>query len=240
MRAHVAVFSFFGALVLAGCNLSSGYPGHPPARPDEVMDFKSLYSQNCASCHGANGQGGPALDLANPTYQALVDDNSLRKVISTGMPGTQMPAFAQSSNGMLTDAQINAIIAGMRQRWSQPNVFAGATPPPYPQVHTGDAQHGQQTYQARCAVCHTHADGEITNPIYLALVSDQYLRTITIAGSPDIGHPDWRHMSKGGQPATPLSDQEVTDVVTYLASLRNAAPQYAGNAAYPAPATAGR
>jgi cytochrome c oxidase cbb3-type subunit III len=234
MRVYVAVFGFFAALALAGCNLSSGYPAHPPARPEDVLDFKALYAQNCASCHGANGQGGPALDLANPQYQALVDDDSLRKVISTGRPGTQMTAFAQSSNGMLTDAQINAIIAGMRQQWSQPNVFAGATPPPYPQIHTGDASRGRQTYQARCAVCHSPSDREITSPVYLALVSDQYLRTITIAGSPDIGHPDWRHMSKGGQLSTPLSDQEVTDIVTYLASLRNAAPQYAGNAANPA------
>ena len=61
-----------------------------------VTDFATLYGQNCAACHGANGQNGPAIDLANPEYQALVDDATLRKWISGGMPGTEMPAFAES------------------------------------------------------------------------------------------------------------------------------------------------
>jgi cytochrome c553 len=60
----------------------------------------------------------------------------------------------------------------------------------------------------------------MTNPAYLALVSDQALRSILIAGRPDIGHPGWRM----GGAASPLSDQNVTDVVTYLGSLRSATP----------------
>ena len=107
--------------------------------PQRLRISHTLYSQNCAACHGANGQNGPAIDLGNPEYQALVDDATLRKWISGGMPGTEMPAFAQSAGGMLTDAQVNALIAGMRKEWSQPNVFAGATPPPYAQIASGDA-----------------------------------------------------------------------------------------------------
>ncbi len=87
----------FGALLAAlvsGCAHAPGYPPDPIQRPDAVADFATLYSQNCAACHGANGQNGPAIDLANPEYQALVDDATLRKWISGGMPGTEMPAFA--------------------------------------------------------------------------------------------------------------------------------------------------
>ena len=36
-----------------------------------------------------------------------------------------MSAFAQKEGGMLTDQQINAIIHGIRERWSQPNVLRG-------------------------------------------------------------------------------------------------------------------
>jgi cytochrome c oxidase cbb3-type subunit 3 len=47
-------------------------------------------------------------------------------------------------------------------------------------------------------------------------VSDQGLRTIVITGRPELGAPDWR----GNAPGKPMSDQEVTDVVAWLASQR--------------------
>jgi cytochrome c oxidase cbb3-type subunit III len=219
MRPAPALACFAAGLIatLAGCRPAPGHPPEPMLNPDQVTDFAVLYNQNCAACHGVNGQNGPAIDLANPEYQALVDDASLRKWISGGMPGTQMPAFAQSAGGMLTDAQIDALIAGMRRAWSKPGVFAGVTPPPYAQDQAGDAHRGEQTYQARCASCHAPSPEQIISSDYLALVSDQALRTIVIAGRPDIGQPDWRHT---GQP-TALSAQEVNDLVAYFGSLRN-------------------
>jgi cytochrome c oxidase cbb3-type subunit III len=206
------------AVALTGCDRMPGYPKDAPAaRPEQVTDFHALYAANCQACHGANGQGGPAVDLANPEYQGLVDDATLRKWISTGMPGTDMPAFAQSAGGMLTDQQIDAIIAGMRSEWSKPDPFAGATPPPYAQTQPGNSQHGQHAYQARCASCHQQPGRQqVTSPVYLSLVSDQALRTIIIAGRPDIHQPDWMHEG-------PLASQDVTDIVTYLDSLRSSA-----------------
>jgi cytochrome c oxidase cbb3-type subunit III len=210
------------AALTAGCEHSPGYPGSPVARPRDVVDFATLYGENCAACHGANGQNGPAIDLANPEYQALVDDATLRKWVSGGMPGTEMPAFAQSAGGMLTDAQVSSLIDGMRKRWSQPTVFAGLTPPPYAQTQTGDARAGEQTYQARCSACHAASHQQITSPDYLALVGNQALRSIIVAGRPDIGQPDWNHLGSGGRVA-PLTAQDVDNVVAYLASLRNSA-----------------
>jgi cytochrome c oxidase cbb3-type subunit 3 len=213
------------AAALLGCRPAPGHPPEAMLNPDQVTDFHALYSQNCAACHGANGQNGPAIDLANPEYQALVDDATLRKWISGGMPGTEMPAFAQSAGGMLTDAQIDALIAGMRREWSAPNAFADATPPPYAQDQAGDAQRGAQTYDRRCAGCHEKSPQQVTSPDYLALVGDEALRSILIAGRPDIGQPDWRYAGQGSSlPGTPLSDREVNDLVAYLASLRNPQP----------------
>jgi mono/diheme cytochrome c family protein len=195
-----------------------------PMPPSQNLDFHTLYNQNCQACHGARGQNGPAMDLANPEFQAMADDATLRRIIANGMPGTQMPAWAQSAGGMLTDQQIGAIIAGMRREWTQPNVFAAATPPPLAQPAGGNAQHGQQLYEAHCAMCHTgHQRQELTSPVYLSLISDDALRSIIVAGRPDIGQPDWRHDNANGAPPTPLTGQEITDIVAYLGSLRNPA-----------------
>jgi mono/diheme cytochrome c family protein len=211
-------------LALSGCGQMPGAraEAHPPVRPDQVLDFHTLYSQNCQACHGSAGQNGPAMDLANPEYLAMADDATLRRIIANGMPGTQMPAWAQSAGGMLTDQQIDAIIAGMRREWAQPNVIAGATPPPLQQPSGGDAKHGQQAYQSRCAMCHGgSARQQLTSSIYLSLISDDALRSIIVAGRPDIGQPDWRHDSAKGAAETPLTGQEITDIVAYLGSLRN-------------------
>jgi cytochrome c oxidase cbb3-type subunit III len=224
MRRAPFLLTLACAALAAGCSHAPGYPTDPAPRPDRVTDFATLYGQNCAACHGANGSNGPAMNLSNAEYQAIVDDATLRKWISGGMPGTEMPAFAQSAGGTLTDAQVNALIAGMRKAWSRPNVFSGATPPPYAEDHPGDAAHGQQTYAARCASCHRSPGQDITSTNYLALVGDQALRTIIIAGRPDIGQPDWSHLGTGGKAAAPLSAQDVDDLVTYLGSLRNPAP----------------
>ena len=231
MRLPAQVLLACLAALTAGCEHAPGYPPNAIVRPNEVADFSTLYSQNCAACHGANGQNGPAIDLANPEYQALIDDATLRKWISGGMPGTEMPAFAQSAGGMLTDAQVNALIAGMRKRWSQPSVFAELMPPPYVQAKNGDVHGGEQTYQARCSACHAAAHQQITSPDYLALVGDQALRSIIIAGRPDIGQPGWSQLGQGGK--TPLSAQDVDNIVAYLASLRN--PVSAAQAASDAP-----
>ena len=62
--------------------------------------------------------------------------------------------------------------------------------------------------------------GSIVDGSYLALVSNQSLRTTVIAGRPDRGHPDWRHCV----PGEALSGAQVSDVVAWLVSQRPALP----------------
>jgi cytochrome c oxidase cbb3-type subunit 3 len=209
-------------LLLAGCGHLPGRPkpGIEVPTPQSVLSFNTLYNQNCSACHGPNGRNGPAIDLGNPIYQAWVDDASLRNIVANGETGTQMPAFARSAGGFLTDAQVDALVHGMRASWQKPGALGGQTPPPYQGKLTGDAAHGQQLYQTACARCHNSTNQSITYPAYLALVDDQTLRAIIVAGRPDLGHPDWR----GDIPGRPLTDQEVTDIVAWLASQRNSTP----------------
>lgn len=213
-------------MALAGCSQLPGASAeaHPPQRPDQILDFHTLYSENCQACHGAGGQNGPAIDLGNPEYLAMTDDATLRTIIAKGMPGTEMPAWAQSAGGMLTDQQIDAIVSGMRTEWAKPNLFAGVTPPPLQQSADGNVSHGQQAYQAHCAICHNGpARQQLTSSVYLSLISDDALRSIIVAGRPDIGQPDWRHDAAKSATAAPLTGQEITDIVAYLGSLRNPA-----------------
>ena len=214
----------FCGLVLCGCGSS---PGRPTASsevvaPDDVLDFPVLFSQNCAGCHGIAGKGSVAIALANPEYLALADDATVQQVVSHGRPGTPMPAFAKTAGGMLTDKQIDAITSGIRSHWSKPGVFDGTNPPPYAAKSTGDGQRGEVAYKTYCASCHGAAGrggpkgSNITNDSFLALVSDQGLRTIVITGRPELGAPDWR----GNTPGKPMSDQEITDVIAWLAAHR--------------------
>src|SRR5215471_12822237 len=112
-------------LVLTGCNSLPGRPGPGPevARPDEVLDFDTLYRQNCSACHGAEGKGGATVSLADPVYRALVDDTTFRQVTANGVPGTPMPAFARSAGGTLTDRQIDVLVEESRARWAKPDAL---------------------------------------------------------------------------------------------------------------------
>jgi mono/diheme cytochrome c family protein len=222
---RIAAF-LMGAAALVGCDSLPGRPqlAHREARPDEVESFAVLFSQNCAGCHGSEGKGNAALALANPVYLAIADDAVLRRVITDGVPGTAMPAFAHSAGGMLTEKQVEILVQGLRG-WAAPGA-PSASPPPYATTSGGDAGRGAQVFAAGCASCHGPEGkggakaGSIVDGSYLALVSDQSLRTTVIAGRPDIGHPDWQ----GAGPGRALTDGEVTDVVAWLASLRTETP----------------
>jgi cytochrome c oxidase cbb3-type subunit III len=219
-----ALAAFLGLGMLAGCRTTRDEPrtDPEPIAPNQVLDFNTLYAQNCAGCHGARGRGGASIALANPVYLAIVDETVLRNVVANGVQGTSMPAFAQRAGGMLTDEQINAITSGIFSHWGHKQVLDGANPPSYAAKAAGNVDHGQVAFGTYCASCHgsegrgTPKGSAITNDSFLALVSDQGLRTVVIAGKPELGAPDWR----GNVPRRPMTDQEITDAVAWLVSRR--------------------
>ena len=220
----VAIMAFSAGI---GCSSSPGRPSKDSevVPPNQIMDFKLLYSQNCAGCHGAEAKGGAAIALANPVFLAIADDSVIRRIAASGVPGTPMPAFAQSAGGMLTDKQIDALVNGIRS-WAKSDLLNNATPPPYSSQAPGDPERGANAYQTYCSSCHG-ADGRggnkassIVDGSYLALVSDQELRTIVIAGRPELGAPDWR----GDVEGRPMSAQEISDVVAWLSAHRTQFP----------------
>ena len=223
MRSNILSATFaLATLLCSGCNDMPGRPkpGNESLRPQDETNFSKLFAENCAACHGKDGQNGPAIDLANPIYLGLAGDDDLKRWIVSGMPGTQMPAFGHSSGGFLSDRQIDALIGGMRKEWERSGMVSDKNAPSYTAGLQGDAERGKQVYQDFCASCHQAAKNSITDLSYLALVSDQALRTIVLAGRPDLGHPDWRTAAAGHA----MTDQDVTDVTAYLGTLRSVAP----------------
>jgi len=225
---YLAAATALSAALLVGCGLPPGQPraDSAPLTPDQVVEFAVLYGDNCAGCHGTNGRGGAAIALANPVYLAIADESAMRERIASGVPGTLMPAFAERAGGALTEQQIDALASGIRSRWTLPGILDDVQPPSYAPRLAGDPRRGEGVYQTYCESCHGPGGqggpqgSAITNDSFLALASDQGLRTIVIAGRPELGAPDWR----GNVAGRPMSEQEITDVVSWLASHRVATP----------------
>lgn len=227
MTRWLALLTAHAALWTAACD---GLPGRPdPAeryrRPAEITDFDTLYARNCSGCHGAAGQLGPARPLADPIYLAYVGAPRLRQIVAAGIPETSMPAFGQAEGGLLTDAQVDALVQGSFERWGDASKLEGVSLPTYTAA-AGNPAHGPPAFALFCADCHG-ADGSggkragsVVDPDFLALVSDQMLRTSVVAGRPDLGMPDWRTLGE-----RPMQAQEIDDVVAWLAARRTRHPQ---------------
>lgn len=233
---HVRVLLASGLLLgLAGCD---ALPGRPTAaerwvRPDAVLDGVALFDANCRGCHGEPGRLAPVRDLGDPVFLAVIGKSELRRVVSGGVAGTPMPIFSSEHGGLLTEAQITALADGIFARWATPGAFADVDLPPYREasarragVAPGDATRGLAVWKDYCSECHGE-NGEggggrlaITEGSFLALISDQGIRSIVIAGRPELGMPSWREHE--GKP--PLALQQISDVVAWVIAQRRPFP----------------
>jgi mono/diheme cytochrome c family protein len=230
------------ALVVAGCEP----PGKPnpagkPILPDQVLDFHRLYAANCAGCHGANGQLGPAPPLNDPLFVAIVPEAELLRVIGQGRAGTPMPPFARSQGGPLTEEQVKVLATGIKSHW-KPDEPLGQSPPEHAppeyalpvrgaaQAALGSRQRGAEVFARACGECHgasgggVEKEGVVENainvPAFLALVSDQALRRVIITGRPDLGMPTYAEHDGRPDDFQPLSSEEINDLVALLADWR--------------------
>jgi mono/diheme cytochrome c family protein len=189
--------------------------------PEQVTNFTALFEGNCAGCHGHNGRLGAARPLNDPVFLAVIGKQKLREIIANGVPKTAMPAFAKNAGGDLTDQQITIVADQIDQRWSRPRDYTAVTLPPY-SADLGDAKAGATVFRAKCASCHGQEGeggpraGSIVDPSFLALVSDQSLRSSVIAGRSDRGVPDWRSDS----PEHPLTPPEISNAVAWISEHR--------------------
>ncbi len=214
-------------LFLPACDWMPGKPVRAVDQwqnPHDIVDFKTLFAQNCQGCHGFGKQIAGAISLDTPAYVAIVPRQTLHDIIANGVPNSPMPYFSEANGGMLTEKQIGILVDGIKA-WAKPIT---ETLPPYAAA-PGNADAGKTLYDAYLAGAQKAAgsdkifnsdkmfkDGFLTNPTFLGLSTDQYLRTLIITGRPELGIPDWRTII----PGRPLSDQDISDLVAWLISQR--------------------
>lgn len=187
----------------------------------DVERGSQLYLENCAVCHGADGQGriGASLD----GFPGIQVDALMSQTIREGIAGSVMPAWGTSFGGPLADQDVADIVGYITE------VFDGTEPvaplpnyeppdiPPLPDV-TGDPSTGAVVYRLNCTACHgDQGQGRFGKPLAKAwpgIQPEVFVSQVIREGVSGTTMPAWES-AQGG----PLSDDEVVDVTAYVLSL---------------------
>lgn len=203
----------FVLILLAGMGLTQAM-----AAPNGAK----LYGRNCASCHGASGDGGIGVPLALPAFQAGISDDYLRKTIHDGRPGRVMPSFSS-----LKPAEVDAIVRHVRT-WNK-----GSSVTYSDRRIKGDPVHGKKLFGQYCASCHgVSGEGSkgtgvtfsrprdlpimapaLHNPGFLAAATDSMIKATLMHGRE--GTPMVSFLKLG------LKERDINDIVRYVRSFEN-------------------
>jgi len=74
----------------------------------EIDAGARLYSSQCSTCHGPNGDRVSGIDLRRGQFRRAVTDDDLMRIVSTGVPAAGMPPFR------FQPAELTGIIAYIR------------------------------------------------------------------------------------------------------------------------------
>ena len=142
MRRSVLILPALCLALASGASVLSGFTQvNASARDAETIAAgRRSYRGRCARCHGNDARGIQAPDLTISV--PALDDASLFRVIRSGVPGTEMPAFGATS---MTEVEVRKIVAYLR-------TFAGSQEAP----PRGNAANGARIFweQAGCGRCH--------------------------------------------------------------------------------------
>lgn len=174
----------------------------------------NVYAENCAACHGGNGEGtaiAPALNTDELRAQPTED---LLATINNGVSGTLMASWKDT----LTSEQTDAVIAFL-QRW--PEIEASGVE--FPEIAVPEFESspeliadGDYLFHIACKSCHgvdgygTPMAPSLNNPTFLMDTPDAAIYQIINGGVPDTLMPTW---------GTRLSDEEIRSLVAFIRSL---------------------
>ena len=118
---------------------------YPKLGPGDAGRGRFIYARNCASCHGAKGEGdGPGAAGLHPKPSSFAEHGYTRErlgfVLWNGVSGTAMPAWRDLPQSDL--AAVAEVVRGFH------------TAQPEPEIPKEVRELGARVYSARCAQCH--------------------------------------------------------------------------------------
>jgi mono/diheme cytochrome c family protein len=209
--------------------------------PTQLEQGARLFADNCAVCHGSQGQGRVGATLAK-NWPSIRPDLLVKDTIARGIAGSPMPAWGQQYGGPLSSAEIDALVAYILS-WETggvppipPTSTANPRPAltPIPNVQ-GDPNQGAILFDQNCAVCHG-PNGEGRVGVNLAktwpsIRPDISIKNIIANGVSDSPMPAWSQANGG-----PLSETNIDDLTAFVLTLPARYPQPAPPTPTPTPA----
>ena len=107
---------------------------------EAIQEGSRVYVTECALCHASNGDGVDGVDLRRGLFSNARSDDDLRRIITSGVGGSRMPAID------LRAAELDGVVAYIRAGFDPSGVA----------VRVGDAARGQEIFDGvgRCTQCH--------------------------------------------------------------------------------------
>jgi len=210
-----------GLLMVLGSVLSAGAQGEADAKHGG-----ELYVAYCAGCHGIDGQGRVGASLE--AFPGIRVNAALASTIANGVPGSVMPAWAESNGGPLSDQDIDDIAAYIQGAFDGTEPIRPAPtyqPPQIPPMRDveGDPTAGAIVYHENCAACHGEQGqgvfGYTLAKPWPANDPQAYIRSVVNAGIDGTQMPAWG-VPNGG----PLNDQQIADVSAYVLTFGPTSP----------------
>jgi len=192
--------------------------------PQVLAAGAELYIENCAPCHGVNGEGRVGVTLAKD-WPSIRPDLLVREVITSGVPGSPMPAWSEVNGGPLSEIEIDLLVAyilswqtgGYVPLTPEPTITSRPPITPLPGI-TGDPNRGAQLYIANCDLCHgTNGEGRIGATLaksWPSIRPDLRVKTVIENGVSGSLMSAWAAENGG-----PLSDEDVDDLVSFILTL---------------------
>ncbi len=180
----------------------------------------TVYAENCAACHGANGEGStlaPALNTDE--LRVRLSDADIARIITTGVPGTLMSSWSSA-----LDASEQQNVIAFISQWGELNA-AGVRLPTIEaaplDMSPQAVANGQRLFDLLCTQCHG-IDGygspiapALNNQTFLSTTPDAAIQAIIAGGVSGTVMPAWSGY---------LTDADIAAVTAYLRSLQPTAP----------------
>ena len=180
----------------------------------------TVYAENCAACHGANGEGStlaPALNTDE--LRVRLSDADIARTITDGVPGTLMSSWSSA-----LDAAQQQVVVALISRWGELNA-AGVSLPTIEaaplDMSPQAVANGQRLFDLLCTQCHG-IDGygspiapALNNQTFLSTTPDAAIQAIIAGGVTGTVMPAWSGY---------LTDADIAAITAYLRSLQPTAP----------------